>query len=77
MVALRDKALRELSFDPGLMVLRMLCDRRDEISRARAQALKRMHRLFLELLPGGGTGRTTLTPKSAGAHSKASRTRIP
>jgi transposase len=34
-------------------VLRMLCDRRDEISRARAQALNRMHRLFLDLLPGG------------------------
>ena len=53
MVALRDTGLRELSSDPELMVLRMLCDRRDEISRARAQALNRMHRLFLELLPGG------------------------
>jgi transposase len=53
MAALRDKGLRELSADPGLMVLRLLCDRRDEISRARAQALNRMHRLFLELVPGG------------------------
>jgi transposase len=53
MVALRDKGLRELSFDPELLVLRMLCDRRDELSRARAQALNRMHRLFLELMPGG------------------------
>jgi len=53
MVALRDKGLRELGCDPELMVLRMLCDRRDEISRARGQALNRMHRLFLELLPGG------------------------
>jgi transposase len=53
MVALRDTGLRELGSDPELMVLRMLCDRRDEISRARAQALNRMHRLFLELLPGG------------------------
>jgi transposase len=53
MVALRDKRLRELRTDPELMVLRMLCDRRDELSRARAQALNRMHRLFLELLPGG------------------------
>src|SRR5712671_4649674 len=52
LVALRDKGLREVSTDPELMVLRMLCDRRDEISRARAQALNRMHRLFLELLPG-------------------------
>jgi transposase len=53
MVALRDTGLRELSSDPELMVLRPLCDRRDEISRARAQALNRMHRLFLELVPGG------------------------
>jgi hypothetical protein len=30
-----------------------LCDRRDELSRARAQALNWMHRLFLELIPGG------------------------
>jgi transposase len=53
MVALRDKKLREVSTDPELMVLRMLCDRRDELSRARAQALNRMHRLFLGLLPAG------------------------
>jgi transposase len=53
MVALRDKRLRELTTDPGLTVLRLLCDRRDELSAARAQALNRMHRLFLELIPGG------------------------
>src|SRR3974377_1127023 len=38
MVALRDKGLRELAADPDLTVLRLLCDRRDELSRARAQA---------------------------------------
>jgi len=53
MVALRDKGLRELRIDPELTVLRMLCDRRDELSRARAQALNRLHRLFLGLLAGG------------------------
>jgi transposase len=53
LVALRDKGLRELAADPDLTVLRLLCDRRDELSRARAQALNRLHRLFLELLPGG------------------------
>jgi transposase len=53
MVALRDKCLREVRTDPDLAVLRMLCDRRDELSRARAQALNRLHRLFLDLLPGG------------------------
>jgi transposase len=53
MVALRDKRLRELSPDPDRTVLRLLCDRRDELSAARAQALNRMHRLFAELIPGG------------------------
>ncbi|HEY3033217.1 MAG TPA: IS110 family transposase, partial [Streptosporangiaceae bacterium] len=53
MVALRDKGLRELTTDPDLTVLRLLCDRRDELSQARAQALNRLHRLFLELIPGG------------------------
>ncbi len=53
MVALRDKGLRELTADAELAVLRLLCDRRDELSWARAQALNRMHRLFLELRPGG------------------------
>jgi transposase len=59
MVALRDKRLRELTTDPGLTVLRLLCDRRDELSRARAQALNRMHRLFLELIPGGAPVKKT------------------
>lgn len=53
MVALRDKRLRKVTADPGLTVLRLLCDRRDKLSAARAQALNRMHRLFLELIPGG------------------------
>jgi transposase len=53
MVALRDKQLREITADPDLAVLRLLCDRRDELSQARAQALNRMHRLFAELIPGG------------------------
>jgi len=34
-------------------VLRLLSDRRDELSHARAQTLNRLHRLFLELRPGG------------------------
>jgi transposase len=53
LVALRDKGLRELTVDRDLQVLRLLCDRRDELSRAHAQGLNRLHRLFLELLPGG------------------------
>jgi transposase len=53
MVALRDTGLRELTVDDELVVLRMLCDRRDELSKARAQGLNRMHRLLTELVPGG------------------------
>jgi transposase len=53
MVALRDSGLRELTMDDELVVLRMLCDRRDELSKARAQGLNRMHRLLTELVPGG------------------------
>jgi len=53
MVALRDGGLRELTVDDELVVLRMLCDRRDELSKARAQGLNRMHRLLTELVPGG------------------------
>src|SRR6266487_1222757 len=41
MVALRDKGLREVRTSPELMVLRMLCDRRDELSRARARQTRR------------------------------------
>src|SRR4051812_38464113 len=53
MVALRDKGLREVRVGPHLEVLRLLCDRRDELSRSRVQALGRLHRLFLQLVPGG------------------------
>jgi len=31
----------------------MLVDRRDELGRARTQTINRLHRLMLELLPGG------------------------
>jgi transposase len=53
MVALRDAGLRELTVDDELVLLRMLCDRRDELSQAKAQGLNRMHRLLTELVPGG------------------------
>ena len=54
MAALRDRdGLRELTLDEHLMVLRLLVDRRDELSKARAQGLNRLHRLMTELLPGG------------------------
>jgi transposase len=53
MVALWDKGLHELTVDAELQVLRLLCDRRDELSKARTAGLNRAHRLFTELVPGG------------------------
>ena len=53
MVALRDTGLREVVVDADLQVLRLLCERRDALSRARVQGLGRAHRLFAELLPSG------------------------
>jgi transposase len=53
MVALRDRGLREVTVDADLQVLRLLCDRRDALSRSHIQGLGRAHRLFGELLPGG------------------------
>ena len=53
MVALRTTGLRRLVADDGLAVLRLLADRRDELSRTRAQTLNRVHRLLVELIPGG------------------------
>jgi transposase len=53
MIALRDRGLREVRADPELALLRMLCDRRNELSRARNQARSRLHRLFADLIPGG------------------------
>jgi transposase len=53
MVALRTQGLRELTVDEGLAVLRLLADRRDELSRSRAQTVNRLQRLLAELVPGG------------------------
>ena len=53
MVALRDRGLREVGVHADLQVLRLLCDRRDALSRSHIQGLGRAHRLFAELLPRG------------------------
>jgi transposase len=53
MVALRTRGLRQLQIDEDLAVLRLLADRRDELSRSRAQILNRLHRLLAELIGGG------------------------
>ena len=51
-VAVRTTTLRVLRRDGELEALRMLVDRRDELSKARVQAANRLHRLLSELVPG-------------------------
>jgi len=51
-VAVRTTALRVLRPDGELEALRMLCDRREELTRLRVQTVNRLHRLLAELVPG-------------------------
>ena len=51
-VAVRTRGLRVLSYDVELETLRMLADRREELTRARLQTVNRLHRLLSELTPG-------------------------
>ncbi len=53
MVALRTPDLVRVQVDPELVVMGMLVDRRDELGRARTQTINRLHRVLLELFPGG------------------------
>jgi transposase len=53
MVALRTPRLNELAFDQELIALRLLTDRRDELSHLRVQTINRLQRLLSELIPGG------------------------
>jgi len=53
MVALRTPRLSELAYDEELIALRLLADRRDELSRRRVRTVNRLHRLVTELIPGG------------------------
>lgn len=53
LAALRSPNLRRVQADSELIALGMLADRRDELGRARTDTVNRLHRLLLELLPGG------------------------
>jgi transposase len=53
LVALRTPDLVQVQVEEDLVVMGMLADRRDELGRARTQVINRLHRLLLELLPGG------------------------
>jgi len=50
-VAVRTKTLRVLKVDGELEALRMLCDRREELTRLRVQTVNRLQRLLAELVP--------------------------
>jgi transposase len=52
-VALRTPGLRKVAVDDTTVALRLLVDRRDQLGRARTEALSRLHHLLLELVPGG------------------------
>ena len=51
-VAVRTKGLRVLQLDGELEALRMLADRREELTRRRVQTVNRLQALLAELLPG-------------------------
>ncbi|WP_220090964.1 IS110 family transposase [Micromonospora noduli] len=51
--ALRTKGLRQVNVDDATVALRLLVDRRDGLGHARTDLLNRIHKLPLELLPGG------------------------
>jgi transposase len=53
MVALRTPGLLRVQVDDDLLVLGMLADRQDELGRARTQTVNRLHRILLDLFPGG------------------------
>jgi len=52
-VALRTPGLRPVQVDGATVALRLLVDRRDELGAARTLTVNRLHRLLVELIPGG------------------------
>jgi Transposase len=52
-VALRTNGLRQVTADDTTVALRLLVDRRHGLGRARTDTINRIHKLLLELLPGG------------------------
>ncbi len=61
--ALRSRNLRVVTADDSTVRLKLLSDRRRELVGSRTQAACRLHRLFLELIPGGA--RTELSAAHA------------
>jgi transposase len=53
LAGLHSPGLRVITADDAMVALRLLADRRDELGVARSQTVNRLHRLLLELHPGG------------------------
>jgi len=53
LVAVRTPTLQRVVVDGENMALRLLVDRRDELGVLRTQTVNRIHKLLLELMPGG------------------------
>jgi transposase len=53
LVGLRRTDLRVIGADDATVAVRLLADRRDELGVSRTQTVNRIHRLLLEILPGG------------------------
>src|SRR2546430_7548906 len=51
--ALRAKGLRQVAVDDETVAVRLLVDRRGELRRSRTDLVNPIHKLLLELLPGG------------------------
>src|SRR4051794_35837758 len=64
-VALRTPSLRPVRRDDRSVALRLLADRRDELGAARTLIINRLHRLLVELVPGGA--KKALTARQARA----------
>jgi len=62
-VALRTRSLRQVGRDDRTVALRLLADRRDELGAARTLTINRLHRLLVELVPGGA--KKALTARQA------------
>jgi transposase len=73
-VALRTQNLRVLKVDGELEALRMLSDRREELTRLRVQTVNRLHRLLAELIPG--TAKKDLTALQAKSILASVRPRV-
>jgi transposase len=61
---LRSPGLRRVQIDDATVALRLLVDRRAGLGRTRTEVVNRIHRMLLELIPGGAKKFLTQGPAS-------------